>query len=229
MPFTSLDDNIYSHAYLNVFASGAISFSKVVFIGGGFEMDNVAVSDLNQTPSPELVLLQSVLGKSVEFRPNGGTGTMPAQTSDTSTTLTPIGFTRNGHTFAGWSLSPTGTVDYLERAEYGFGADVTLHAIWTLNTYTVTYEEHGGTPVPDGTFTHGGTLTFPTSPTRSDDTFQGWFLAPTGGTAQTEEQVAAGNATVTLHAQWAPDGTVPIEPSVPSFQFASDTALPETR
>jgi uncharacterized repeat protein (TIGR02543 family) len=134
----NVNQNIYSHAYLNVYASGSISFSKVEFVGGGFELDNVAVSTQVRTPSAELVLLQSVLGKSVEFRANGGTGSMPAQTSDTSTGLSANTFTRTGYTFAGWSSSPTGTVEYTDLATYSFSADLALHAIWTLDPVTTT-------------------------------------------------------------------------------------------
>jgi uncharacterized repeat protein (TIGR02543 family) len=132
----NVNQNIYSHAYLNVYASGSVAFSKVEFIGGGFELDNVAVSNQLRTPSSELVLLQSVLGKSVDFRANGGTGSMPAQTSNTASTLSSNTFTRNNHTFAGWSTSPTGTVEYSDAASYGFGSDLTLYAIWTVNPAT---------------------------------------------------------------------------------------------
>ena len=138
MPFINVNDNIYSHAYLNVYASGAVSFSKVEFVGGGFELDNVAVSDQIRTPTAELVLLQSVLGKSVEFRANGGTGSMPAQTSSSALTLSPNTFTQIGHTFAGWSTSPTGSIEYLDAASYAFASDVILYAIWTANAATTT-------------------------------------------------------------------------------------------
>jgi uncharacterized repeat protein (TIGR02543 family) len=134
----SVNDNIYSHAYLNVYASGSITFSKVEFVGGGFELDNVAVSNQLRTPSSELDLLQSVLGKSVEFRANGGTGSMPAQTSNAATTLSQNTFTRNGFTFAGWSTSPTGSVEYTDGANYGFATDLTLYAVWTENPSTPT-------------------------------------------------------------------------------------------
>jgi uncharacterized repeat protein (TIGR02543 family) len=134
----NVNQNIYSHAYLNVYASGSISFSKVEFVGGGFELDNVAVSSQIRTPSAELVLLQSVLGKSVEFRAIGGTGSMPAQTSDASTSLSANTFTRTGYTFAGWSSSPTGTVEYTNLATYSFSADLALHAMWTLDPVTTT-------------------------------------------------------------------------------------------
>jgi uncharacterized repeat protein (TIGR02543 family)/LPXTG-motif cell wall-anchored protein len=115
-----------------------MSFSKVEFVGGGFELDNIAVSDQVRTPSSELVLLQSVLGKTVDFRQNGGTGTMPAQTSDTASTLSPNAFTRSGYTFAGWSSTPTGTIEYTDVAAYGFASDLTLYAIWTANPATTT-------------------------------------------------------------------------------------------
>jgi uncharacterized repeat protein (TIGR02543 family) len=134
MPFTSVNDNIYSHAYLNVYASGSISFSKVEFIGGGFEFDNVAVSNQLRTPSSELVLLQSVLGKSVEFRANGGTGTMPAQTSDAATQLYSNAFTRTGYTFNGWHTTSSGTggTPFSDQASFDFANDMVLHAQWTL-------------------------------------------------------------------------------------------------
>lgn len=133
MPFSNVNDNIYSHAYLNVYASGSISFSKVEFIGGGFELDNVAVSNQLRTPTSELVLLQSVLGKSVEFRANGGIGTMPAQTSDAPTQLTSNSFTRTGHTFNGWHTTSSGTGGnpYSDEALYDFANDLVLHAQWT--------------------------------------------------------------------------------------------------
>jgi uncharacterized repeat protein (TIGR02543 family) len=151
MPFTNVNDNIYSHAYLNVYASGGVSFSKVEFVGGGFELDNVAVSDQIRTPTAELVLLQSVLGKSVEFRANGGTGFMPAQTGSTASNLSANVFTRTGHTFAGWSTTPTGTVNYIDNATYAFGSDLILHAIWTANSATTTSSSTTSTIVATGT------------------------------------------------------------------------------
>lgn len=134
----SVNDNIYSHAYLNVYASGNVSFSKIEFIGGGFEMDNVAISDQIRIASSELILLQSVLGKSVDFRANGGSGSMAAQTSDTPTNLTPNTFTRNGHTFTGWSTSPTGAVDYTDGVIFPFSSDATLYAQWLPVTQPTT-------------------------------------------------------------------------------------------
>jgi uncharacterized repeat protein (TIGR02543 family) len=171
MPFTSVNDNIYSHAYLNVYASGSISFSKVEFIGGGFEFDNVAVSNQLRTPSSELVLLQSVLGKSVEFRANGGTGTMPAQTSDAATQLSSNAFTRTGYTFNGWHTTSSGTggTPFSDQASFDFANDIVLHAQWTLlpaPTSTTT----SSTPTSSTTTSSTSTSSTSTSSTSTSST-----------------------------------------------------------
>lgn len=153
----SASNNIYSHAYLNVYASGSIAFSKVVFTAtvGGFELDNVAVSDQERIPTPKLVLLQSVLGKSVEYRANGGTGSMPAQTSTTASTLTQNSFTRDGFTFAGWSTSPSGSIEFPDGASFNFATDLTLHAIWTAIPSAPTSTSTSTTTAPTTTTPNG--------------------------------------------------------------------------
>lgn len=108
---------------------------------------------------------------------------------------------KTGHTFAGWAAS-SGQTTALANT-YNLTADTTLHPVWIPNTYNVTYEEHGGSTVPDGSFTHGGSLTYPANPSLNGYVFQGWFSAATGGTPLTASAVAAGNASVTLHAQWS--------------------------
>ena len=110
-----------------------------------------------------------------------------------------------GHSFGGWATSSGQSTAI--SGSYNLVANATLHPVWTPNTYTVTYQENGGSTVPDGSFTHGGSLTYPTPPTRSGFSFQGWFAASSGGSALTASTVAAANASVTLWAQWAADPT----------------------
>ena len=201
----NVNQNIYSHAYLNVYASGSMSFSKVEFVGGGFELDNIAVSDQVRTPSSELVLLQSVLGKSVDFRANGGAGTMPAQTSDTASTLSPNAFTRSEYSFAGWSTTPTGTVEYTDVAAYGFASDLTLYAIWTANPAT--------TPSAPVVPNNDSTTTSTTAPTTTTTS----ATAPT--TAPTTSTTAATTTTTT-----APAATTTTQPSATSTSVPENTA-----
>jgi uncharacterized repeat protein (TIGR02543 family) len=67
-------------------------------------------------------------------------------------------------------------------------------------TYTVTYDEQGGSAVTDATgITSGSTVTLP-STTRAGYTFNGWFTTSTGGTALSSPYTVTGN--VTLYAQW---------------------------
>jgi uncharacterized repeat protein (TIGR02543 family)/LPXTG-motif cell wall-anchored protein len=227
MPFSSVNDNIYSHAYLNVYASGSISFSKVEFIGGGFELDNVAVSNQLRTPTSELVLLQSVLGKSVEFRANAGTGTMPAQTSDAATQLTSNAFIRPGYTFNGWrtTSSATGGTPFSDQASFDFANDMVLHAQWTANTLAVTYDTQGGSTINTGTTkTDEAISTDPGTPTRDGHTFNGWFSNSTGGNPLTFPHTHGKIAAFTIYAQWTPL-TAPTSTSTSSTSTSSTTTI----
>jgi hypothetical protein len=130
---TNVNENVYSHAYINIFASGSVGFKKVEFIGGGLEFDNVAISTLPQPlPTPELVFLQSVLGTSVNFNANGGSGSMAAQTSMAAASLSANTFVREGYTFSGWNTQPDGFgTAYASGATFPFEADTILYAQWT--------------------------------------------------------------------------------------------------
>ena len=79
-----------------------------------------------------------------------------------------------------------------------------MHAQWTqnpANSFTVTFEEHGGTTVPDSTFVSGGTVTLPAAPTRAGFTFDGWFTAQTGGTKY-GPTFSPSDGNLVVHAQW---------------------------
>ncbi|MFM8871711.1 MAG: InlB B-repeat-containing protein, partial [Actinomycetota bacterium] len=151
-----------------------------------------------------------------EIQDNAASYTLTYATSGSDTGSAPAARTGNGlisldgntgnmvkagHSFSGWATSVGQSTAI--SGSYNLTASITLHPVWTANTYTVTYEENGGSTVSDGSFTHGGSLSYPTDPIRSGFTFQGWFAASTGGSALTASAVAAGNASVTLWAQWA--------------------------
>lgn len=144
----------------------------------------------------------------VSFNANGGSGAPASQTKWHGTALTLSGTkpTRTGYTFQGWGTSTTDTsVDYASGASYTSNANITLYAIWKINTYTVSYNNNGGTGSPGNqTKTYGQTLVLSaTKPTRTGYDFQGW------GTSSTDTSVdyAAGanytaNAAITLYAIW---------------------------
>ncbi len=149
----------------------------------------------------------------VTFNSNGGTGGSTATqtlTYNTGTPLTANGFTRTGYTFAGWATSASGAVAYANTASYTIGAaNVTLFAKWTINTYTVTYDENtstGGTVPSNQTKTHDVTLVLASnsgSLVKTGYTFAGWnTLANGSGTDYAQGANYIANAGVTLFAKW---------------------------
>lgn len=83
--------------------------------------------------------------------------------------------TKFGYTFAGWD-DRAGKA-WKPGESYIKNAGVTFYAIWTANTYTITYNLNGGGggPTSPDTKTHGVTYTIPsTKPTKTGNTFQHW-------------------------------------------------------
>lgn len=128
----------------------------------------------------------------------------------------PTNPTRAGYSFLGWFDAQTGGTARTASSVAAANANATLHAQWNPNTYAVSYNEQGGSTVPDGSYVYGSTLTFPIPPTRDGYSFAGWFLNPTGGSALTASAVSSVTSDVTLHAQWTPlpAQTVTWSPSV---------------
>ena len=123
-------------------------------------------------------------------------------TGGTIATL-PAAPTRAGYTFNGWFTSASGGTALSNGYAPTATSAITLHAQWTGNTNTISYESHGGSTVANGSFVTGDTTAaLPAAPTRSGYTFQGWFLAQTGGTALGSGYVSGLTEGITLHAQW---------------------------
>ena len=81
----------------------------------------------------------------VQFKPNGGTGTMSDQTftCDVEQKLTANSFTKTGHTFAGWATTANGSVAYTDQQLVNLSSinndNIPLFAQWTPNKYTVNF------------------------------------------------------------------------------------------
>ncbi len=145
----------------------------------------------------------------VYYNSNGGSGAPGSQikTYGSNLTLTTVKPSRSGHTFSRWNTKSDGSgTSYYPGGSYTSNADVTLYAIWTPNTYTVSYNANGGSGAPDSqTKTHGVNLTLSsTKPTRTGYTFNKWNTRSDGnGTSYKAGELYTVNSGATLYAIWA--------------------------
>jgi uncharacterized repeat protein (TIGR02543 family) len=144
----------------------------------------------------------------------GSTFTTPANT-----------YTRSGYTFAGWN---DGSTTYAAGVTYPssgtVAGPVTLTATWTAATLTVTYDSQGGSAISSGSTTVGGSISgSPGTPTRTGYTFNGWFVATSGGSQIVFPYTHGQTANFTLYAQWT---AIPL--AAPAFTL-SPTSLSVTR
>lgn len=100
------------------------------------------------TTSITLYAVWEATDTSICLNPNGGKGVKTTVSAVTDETITlPLNdFTRDGYEFIGWATISYGEVKYLDGAEYTAGPDVSynLYAIWSLITYTISYDLDGG-------------------------------------------------------------------------------------
>ncbi|WP_234125051.1 X2-like carbohydrate binding domain-containing protein [Clostridium hydrogenum] len=81
---------------------------------------------------------------------------------------------RTGYTFGGW-YKEAACQNKWDFANDTVTAAVTLYAKWTINSYTVTFEDYDGTVIgtPEAV-NYGGNATAPANPTRTGYVFAGW-------------------------------------------------------
>ena len=149
----------------------------------------------------------------ISYNANGGTGSVPSNQTVYYDWTATISFsplpTRTGYTFLGWSLINNATAaSYTSSGTKTLtmpNRNLTMYAVWKVNTYTVTYNANGGSGAPGSqTKTHGTNLTLSsTAPTRSGYVFLGWS---TSSSATAASYSAGGtfdlNYSVTLYAVW---------------------------
>jgi uncharacterized repeat protein (TIGR02543 family) len=145
------------------------------------------------------------------FNAQGGSSVSSASYYTNESVTAPSSTTLSGYTFNGWFESTTAgsavTFPYSNSAPGSF----TLYAQWSaLPTYTVDFNSSGGNAISSGSFISGGTVVAPaSSPVKSGHTFNGWFVAASGGSAITFPYAPGVTNNITLYAQWAPIDTGP--------------------
>lgn len=159
----------------------------------------------------------------VNYNANGGTGTTASSshTYGTAKALTTNGFSKTGHTFLGWSTSPSATTATYTNGQSvtnltaTSGGTVTLYAVWKVNSYTLTFNPNGGTVSETSRkVVQGSPLGKLPVPTRPGYIFNGWFAYSYGGTQYTESSIM-GSSDLTIYACWTQKTTTLIDG--PSF------------
>jgi uncharacterized repeat protein (TIGR02543 family) len=116
-----------------------------------------------------------------------------------ATVALPTDPTRTGYTFAGWYYNTEDENTKVTSALTVGTADTTLHAKWTINSYTVTFVSNGGSDVDPTTVEYNKSVTVPENgPTKTGYIFDGWY-DDNGGKVESELTVT-GN--ITLTAKW---------------------------
>ena len=109
-----------------------------------------------------------------------------------------------GYTFEGWFSTPTfdeGT--QVTEISETTNAEITVYAKMSINTYTITFEENGGSEVEDITGEYGNVITLPI-PTYSDETYEldGWYTSPTFEEDTKFESTTIPGENITVYAKW---------------------------
>ena len=145
----------------------------------------------------------------VTFNANGGSNAPSAQTFQvgSSVTLSSATPTRTGYRFLGWSQNQNATTEsYAPGSTQTFDGNVTLYAVWTRQTYTITFNANGGSNAPAAqTKTYGVDLTLASSqPTRDGYAFVGWAKTNTATVAEYASGATyTENGNATLYAVWS--------------------------
>ncbi len=143
---------------------------------GGVQYTDVKVFEDLGVAGTELKLYArwDIKEYTISFYVNGGSAVSDI-TEDYGTAITaPEAPTKTGYTFGGWYKDPE-----FGGSAYEFttmpAENIDLYAKWNVNSYTISFEENGGSTVSDITKNYGASVTAPTAPTKAGYDFGGWY------------------------------------------------------
>lgn len=152
----------------------------------------------------------------ISYNANGGSGAPASQTKvhGTAITIPTTVPTRSGYAFLGWNSSSTATsATYSAGGSFTANKTVTLYAVWSADSFIVSYNANGGSGAPASqTKKYGVALTLSTTkPTRTNYTFLGWGVSANSTTvAYSAGGSYTNNASITLYAIWESSYSGPI-------------------
>ena len=112
---------------------------------------------------------------------------------------------REGYTFDGWDPKFPATMP---------AGDMLIAAKWQINSYTITFDTAGGSPVEAITAPYGAGITPPAAPVREGYTFDGWDKE-----IPATMPIISGNAML-ITAKWKPNYRIVFDSNVPAHGSA---------
>jgi uncharacterized repeat protein (TIGR02543 family) len=161
----------------------------------GFDFNNTVITG-NTVIYAKWVINQYT----VSFDSNGGSAVTPTTVDYNSTISAPTPPTRTGYTFGGW-FKEANLATLWNFPTDRVTQNTTLHAKWTINQYSVSFDVDGGSSVAPQTVNYGDKAVEPTPPTKTGYTFAGWFANNSYMTAYDfNNMVITGNTVI--YAKW---------------------------
>ncbi len=127
----------------------------------------------------------------ITFDSDEGTAVAPITAKFGAGVEAPADPTKTGYTFSKWNQEVPATMP---------AGDMTLTAQWTINQYTISFEENGGSNVTDIKQDYNTTVTAPTDPTKEGYAFGGWYSDAELENKYTFSKMPAED--ITLYAKW---------------------------
>jgi len=146
----------------------------------------------NITANTTVTAVYSINSYTVTFKDWNGT-TLKTQTVNYGSAATaPSNPSRTGYTFTGW-----------DKSYSNITANTTVTAVYSINSYTVTFDANGGNcTTKSKTISYGSAYGALPTPTRAGYTFNGWYTTASGGTKITSSATFTITSAQTLYAQW---------------------------
>ncbi len=205
------DSYIYGSAALVLPGRGSLARAGYSFAGWSETSGGSAISgSYTPTQTRTLFAVWSPNTYTITYNSNGATGS-PTVASENYTTgnagsnLATVGsMEKTGHLFNGWSLTANGAV---VQTPFTTTENLTLYAVWTQRSYTITYELNGGDgarPTESNKF-YNQTFTLASAATRAPSNGVSWaFVSWSDGTNQYQagQTYRMPAVSVTLTAQW---------------------------
>ncbi|MDR1561996.1 MAG: InlB B-repeat-containing protein [Dysgonamonadaceae bacterium] len=125
---------------------------------------------------------------------------------ETVTVLFEPAIAKDGCVFLGWAKSASATEpEFTADGTKTFTAgtlDETLYAVWSYNSYTVTFDSNGGSAVASVTVKYDSKIGLPVEPTKAGFAFGMWHIDPEFTTTWSFANDKMPARDITLYARW---------------------------